>query len=461
MNVVVPIYGANSLGLSDSETADIKAMIDQWSALRFKNRVRQRYYDQKNLFRDFGISTPPQLAGLDATIGWAAKAVDVLADRIRFDRFVSRDGDDNPFGLNDLVDENDFRVLFSQAVTSALTHSCAFVVAGNEPGRVAWAVKSAEQATGLWDHSRHRLGAGLTVASDDSLIAYFPDKTVELDRRNGRWVASVTPHSLGRVPMEAVRFKPDLRRPFGRSRITRAVRYFTDGGVRTLVRSEVGAEFFAAPQRYGIGVSEEAFDLNKWNAVTGRFLTMTRDDEGELPQVGQFSQHSMQPHTDQLRQWAAQLAGETSIPINELGFVSDNPSSDAALQSQRDPLRLTADKAVTVFQSALRGLAVTSAALRGVDDVSGVSARFAPTFRVSDASAADAAVKQASVAPWVAESRVFWEKQNYTDQEIDQIMADRRRSAVSALVGSLRGQNVGSVDGAGAPAAVDADSVVS
>lgn len=425
---VVPVFGAGSSVISDAEVSQIRVMLNQWSETRRGNYRRQQYYDQKNLFRDFGISTPPQLANLSATLGWAAKSVDVLSDRIQFEGFVSRDGDDNPFGLNDLVAENDFRVLFSQAVTSALTHSCAFLVAGNEPGRVAWSVKSAEQATGIWDHGEHRLSAGLTVSDDGRVIAYFTDKTVELSMRGGKQVAEVTPHSLGRVPMEVVRFRPDLRRPFGRSRITPAVQYFTDGGVRTLVRSEVGAEFFAAPQRYGIGVDESAFDVNKWNAVTGRFLMMSRDEEGEMPNVGQFTQHSMQPHTDQLRQWAAQLSGETSIPINELGFVSDNPSSDAALQSQRDPLRLIADKAITVFQSALRGLAVTSAMLQGVDDIAGVSARFAPTFRVSDGAAADAAVKQASVAPWVADSRVFWEKQNYSGQEIDQIMSDRRRA---------------------------------
>lgn len=430
-------------GLNEHDSAIVQQMLAQWARHRQGNQRRQQYYDQKNLFRDFRISTPPELANLEATLGWAAKVVDAPADRITFERFVAPGEDENPFELNDIVADNDFQVEFSQAVTSSMIHSCAFLTATtNDDGSVSWNTRSAEQATGLWDRRRRGLSAGLTVTLDEEGRleqghVYFRDRTIELLPSKTGVRAFAYPNTTGRLPMEVLRVKPDLKRPFGRSRITPAVMYFTDGGVRTVVRSEVGAEFFAAPQRYGAGIDPEAFDVNRWTAVTGRFLTIGKDEDGDTPSLGQFPQHSMQPHTDHLRMWAAQLSGESSIPINELGFVSDNPSSDPAIQSQRDPLRLIANKAIVGYRSALRSLAVTSVMLReGMteepEELKRVSAWFAPTFQLSDAAAADAVVKHASILPWLAESPVILEKLNYSQPEIERLLADKRRYGSTA-----------------------------
>lgn len=445
------ISGSGSLSLTEAEIALISKMRDQWSTHRLGNTRRQLTYDQKDLFKDLKISTPPQLRNLEAVLGWGAKVVDVVSDRISFERFVVPGVEENPFGLDDVVAENDFRVEFSQGVTSALTHSCAFMTVSQgfdgEPAEL-WQTRSALQATGLWDRHIRGLKAAMTVEEETDgrvsrMFVYFRDKSVEVTQgANGVLRTTVMPNATGRVPVEVLRFKPNLRRPFGSSRITPSVEYFIHGGVRTMVRSEIGAEFFAAPQRYGIGMDESAFDMDKWNAVMGRFLAVSRDEEGELPQVGQFAQHSMQPHVDHLRMWAAQLSGESSIPMNELGFVSDNPNSDQAIQSQRDPLRLISDRSIVGFQSALRGLAITTVMMRDQrtdlpDDLRRVSAWFAPTFRLADSAAADAALKQASVVPWLAESPVFLERLNYSAQEIERLLADKRRSSVSQLVDKL------------------------
>lgn len=441
MPLVMPVTAAESPRLTDAEEATVQEMLSQWSTHLAGNQRRQQVYDQKNLFNDLRISTPPQLRDLEAVIGWGGKAVDSVGDRINFERFVLPGEEENPYGLDDVVADNDFRLEFSQATTSALIHSCAFVTLSQgldgEPDTL-WLTRSAEQATGLWDRRARGLKAALTVSVGDDgmperVFVYFPDKTVELVVSGGRLRGSVMPNASGRVPVEAVRFRPNLQRPFGRSRITRALEYFIQGGVRTIVRSEIGAEFFAAPQRYGIGLDEEAFDMDKWTAVTGRFLTVTRDEEGELPTLGQFQQHSMLPHTEHLRMWASQASGESSVPMDELGFPTDNPSSDAAIQSQRDPLRLVADDAIRSFQSALRRLAVTTVMVRdGLSDVPDglrrVSAKFAPTFKLADSAAADAALKQASVVPWITESPVFLEKMNYTPDEIDRLLSDKRRA---------------------------------
>ncbi|MBK0420164.1 phage portal protein [Leucobacter sp. CSA1] len=476
MMISTPISSAGSLGLSDDEVAMIGEMREQWASHVPGNARRQLTYDQKDLFKDLKISTPPQLRDLEAVLGWGAKTVDVVSDRISFERFVSPGVEENPYGLDDLVAENDFRVEFSQAVTSALTHSCSFGTVSQgfdgEPATL-WQIRSALQATGLWDRRRRGLKAAMTVEADNKgiverVFVYFRDKSVDITLLpNGQMKANIVPNLTGRIPVEVFRVKPDLRRPFGRSRITPAVEYFIAGGVRTMVRSEIGAEFFAAPQRYGIGLDEESFDMDKWSAITGRFLAVSRDEEGELPHLGQFSQHSMQPHVDHLRMWAAQLSGESSIPMNELGFVSDNPSSDPAIQSQRDPLRLIAEKAIGGFQSALRNMAATSVMVRDglrdvPDDLKRVSAWFAPAFRMADSAAADAALKQAQVVPWITESPVFLEKLNYSSQEIDRLLSDKKRSEAGTRLERMAAaaREVTNGDGSGSEAGYSGEPAV-
>ena len=46
--------------------------------------LRYGYYEMKNLMFDFGISSPPDLRYWNAVVGWNAKAVDSLADRLEF-----------------------------------------------------------------------------------------------------------------------------------------------------------------------------------------------------------------------------------------------------------------------------------------------------------------------------------------------------------------------------------------
>lgn len=420
-------------------------MIQKLEAKRTRNSVRQIAYDQKMLLDDLKISLPPQLRGvLEPVLGWPAKVVDVLSSRINFERFVTPGDDGDPFGLNRISEDNSFQSELGMAVTSALTHSVSFLtVSQGEEGDesdILWLAKSAQNATGLWNARGRRLRAGLSVLDRDehgestAYAVYLPDRVVTLHKNGRSWVADVVANPTGRVLMEPIAFRPDLNRPFGRSRISRAVLAHTGSAMRTIARSEVGAEFFAYPQRYALGVDKGAFDENKWRASMSTFMAIDKDEDGELPKLGEFSPQSMLPHTEQLRQWASLLASESNIPLDELGFPSDNPSSDAAIQSQRDPLRLIAASFIrNQLQLTLRRLVSTSVMLRdgstsAPDQLSSVQAWFAPTVHTTDAAAADAVLKQVSVMPWLAESPVILEKLGYDQPAIERLLADKQRA---------------------------------
>lgn len=93
-------------------------------------------------------------------------------------------------------------------------------------------------------------------------------------------------------------------------------------------------------------------------------LQFTKDDQGDKPQIGQFTQQSMTPHSDQLRMFAGLFAGETGLTMDDLGFVSQNPSSSEAIKASHENLRLAARKAQRTFGSGFLNVGYIAACLR-------------------------------------------------------------------------------------------------
>ena len=233
-----------------------------------------------------------------------------------------------------------------QAHTAALRDGCAFIAvtvgdqgAGESPAVIS--TYTATDASGIWNERRHALDYALTVDVRNEWGAamqmswWTPTRQVRMTRSTvqSQWVAEDLPHLFGRVPVVAMAYSPVPGRPFGTSRITRPVMRLTDHAARTLLRSEIAAEFFSAPQRYLLGADMEAFEdedgelKSGWESIIGHLLIASRpvDDSGKTsennPVAGQFSQASMEPHAAELRSVATMFAGETSIPVSFLGII--------------------------------------------------------------------------------------------------------------------------------------------
>lgn len=138
----------------------------------------------------------------------------------------------------------------------------------------------------------------------------------------------------------------------------------TDAALRTIKRSEISAEFYSFPQKYVTGLSEDAEPMEKWKATISSLLTFTKDEDGDKPTLGQFTQQSMSPYTEQLRTFAALFAGETGLTLDDLGFVSENPSSSEAIKASHENLRLTARKAQRTFGSGFLNVGYLAACVR-------------------------------------------------------------------------------------------------
>ena len=325
---------------------------------------RYKYYEMKNVVRDLNIAVPSEIKGLYSMLGWCSKAVDSVADRLIFREF-----EEDNFDLAEIFQMNNPDIFYDSVVLSALISSCCFVyISEDETGFPRLQVIDGANATGIADPITGLLTEGYAVLERNDndvavLEAYFvAGQTIFIrkDEKNQQVVKNKAPYPL----LVPVIYKPDARRVFGHSRISRSCMSLVDAAIRTVKRSEVSAEFYSFPQKYITGLSEDAEIADKWRASMSSLLSFTKDEDGESPKLGQFTQQSMSPYTEQLRTFAALFAGETGLTLDDLGFVSENPSSQEAIKASHETLRLTAKKAQRTFGSGFLNVGYLAACVR-------------------------------------------------------------------------------------------------
>lgn len=457
------IIGGQSLfveSLPDVFRDELEYLFTQLRKKRVRNKLRLQYFDYKSGLKDLGIAIPPSMQSVDTVIGWSAKGIEGLTKRAVLDGFTVPNGvDAEALGVDQVWDDNRLSVESRMAHTDAAVSSCAFgfVQAGDvsagEPDALI-SLKSAEWATGVWDARRRGLSSALSVIDTDDygrvtrFNFYRYGESFAFRWTGVRWDVRRMLHDLG-MPVEVLPHKPSLSRPFGKSRISRAVMALTDSGVRTLLRSEVSAEFFSSPQRYLLGADEHAFNdgngnpIPAWQAIIGKILAVSTNEEGDTPTVGQFTQQSFEPHFAQIRQLASLVSSEFNMTPRSFGIVQDNPESAEAIQEAKEDLVLDAKEFTDTLAPAWKRLMV--GALRIQDDSDAARAVYAkvqPHFKnpatPSVVSASDALVKQSAVFPWLGETDEALEMVGWDLGQVESMKAQRRRSGISSLVDRLR-----------------------
>ncbi|WP_311376143.1 hypothetical protein [Anaerococcus lactolyticus] len=318
-------------------------------ALRVNLRYKQ--YDEKYQDKDVGIVIPKEMKDkYRAVMGWSAKSVDALADRLVFKGFIN----DN-FNIEEIFNMNNPDIFFDSAILSALIGSCCFIyISKAETDEARLQIIEASNATGIIDPITGLLTEGYAVLSRDEynnpksevyFSSYFTDYY-----ENGKFAYRID-NPTGRVLLVPIMYRPDAVRPFGRSRISRSVMYYQAYAKRTLERADISAEFYSFPQKYMLGTSQDAEPMDKFQATIATILEVTKDEDGDIPKLGQFQQQSMAPFTEQLKTLASVFAGETGLTLDDLGFATDNPSSAEAIKASHETLRTTARKAQRCFGS--------------------------------------------------------------------------------------------------------------
>lgn len=358
-----------------------------------KNRVDLRYkwYEQKAQVVDLGISTPEGLEWLSIISGWCTKAVDNLADRLQFDGF-----EDDVFDFVTMFNQNNPDILYDDAILSALITSCSFVLItrGEEDAegnrKIRFQVIDGGNATGTIDDYTKLLTEGYAVLDRDdkgnvTREAYCVPGRTEIYESGSKDPVAIETFNSRYCALVPIIYRPDAKRPFGHSRISRACMDYSKGAMRTLKRMEISAEFYSYPQKYVTGLDPDAEKMDKWQATMSTMMTFSKGEDGGSPTLGQFQAATMSPHIEQIKGYASMFAGETGLSLDDLGFVTSNPSSAESIKASHEGLRLTATKAQRCFGVGFKNVGYIGACIRdNVDyqreEVFKTKAIWKPTF---------------------------------------------------------------------------------
>lgn len=345
-----------------SELLGIEKLRNRLNLKKIRVDIRYRYYEMKNIIQDFEISTPPNLRGFQTVLGWCGKSVDSISDRLMFRAF-----EEDNFDINEIFLMNNPDTFFDSAILSALIGSCSFVYISEEDEYPKLEVIDGRNATGVMDPITGMLKEGYAVLEHDFkdnpiTEAYFTKGNTKI-LKNGKEIDD-KPNNAPYPLLVPIINRPDSKRLFGHSRISRACMDIVNSAMRTIKRSEVSAEFFSFPQKYVVGTSQEADPLDKWKSAMSYMIEITKDEQGDVPTFGQFQQQSMAPHMEQLKMLAGLFAGETGLTLDDLGFPTENPSSAEAIKASHENLRLMARKAQRTFGTGFLNVGYLAACLR-------------------------------------------------------------------------------------------------
>lgn len=444
-------------GLTDDELRITRKLFATWAARLPKTLRRSQYADAENPFKDLGIAMPPQLRNAKFYLSWAAMTVRRPSLRVQFDG-LHLPGTDDPFDLGRVFKANNFSLEFQQAVTGANKHSVSFMTVakgdnGEAPAQIIG--HSAESSAGIWNRRKRRMDALLTITDVDNrsnpteFIVWLEDFVITCNLVDGKWIATREDNPIGRVLGVPVRNSPEDNAPFGRSRLTNSVMALNDAAVRAFVRMEGNAEFYSTPQLAALGVAEDAFDgsvdAKKFKLAMDRIIALSKDEDGDIPQIKQLQQATMTPHSDMLRTIAMLFSGETGLSPSSLGVLHDQPASAEAIRAAEHELLID----ITWQNQFVLGPAVEEIAGLAYmvkddktelpNDFWKLSARFRnPEFRSMSAEA-DGLTKLAPIIPQIIQyptlaGRVF------TDDEVDSLRQEAKQGMVADFINRVAGQ---------------------
>lgn len=330
---------------------------------QYRVQTRYRYYEMKECHTPRNLMVPDQLKNkFSIKLGWCTKAVDSLADRLQFRGFRNDNLD-----LTSIYQMNNFDVLADSAILGALITSCDFIyISMDKNGYPRMQVIDGYNATGIMDEITGMLEEGYAVLDrdeNDQIIseAYFGKGYTDF------YIKGQEPYRIENICsyplLVPIVYRPDAKRPFGHSRISRACMKYQNNVADTLLNMAICSETNAFVQKYIAG-SDPDMEFDSSRAWMSSFLNISANEDGTKPDLGQFQQASLAPYIDEIETQASLFAGEVGLTLDDLGFSKSNPASVDAIRASHENLRLTARKAQRQFGVGFLNAGYLAACLR-------------------------------------------------------------------------------------------------
>lgn len=449
---------ATPQGLSDQEQRLISGLSTKLSMQWPQMWIRDAYYNGEQRMQSLGISVPPQLSAVRTVVDWPRICVDPIVQRCVNDGFRSPSQTDADSELSELWHANDLDAEAPLAYLDALVFGRGYMIVGAPDYDGASPLITVESPANLaitWDPRTRRTTAAYQSYEVEGMfraVLYLPDQTVAMsrDQANGEWtVDDRDQHKFGQVPV--VRFVNRARSANreGRSEISPAIMATTDSACRSLLGMEIAREFYSIPHRYVLGATESDFVDSAGNKKTAldmamnKFLGFERDENGELPQVGQFAAFDPSVFTRIIDEHAQLMSSYTQFPPQMFGQVTTaNPASADAIRVADNGIerrsgqvtRQFSRPAVEVMQLAWRfsngGIALS-------EEMQRLTADWMDTATPTPAGTSDALFKQVQMGAVPATSDVVLQKLNWSEVQRQRLAADRQADAGASVLAEL------------------------
>lgn len=379
-------------------------------------------------------------------VGWGRRAVEIRANKTKFDRF-----ENDTLGLNEIFAKYKVLEAFDKIKDDVLVCGCGFLALnGNRVFPF-----TAEEATGTFSWFDQNLRDGVAVFRPmttkkyksfnsvdsnrpDAFVEYLPDRTIAHEKVDGELVTTVAPNGSGRPLMGLLTHKSTAKRPFGQSVLTKAARSAIVDASRTGRQAMIAAYHYNTKVDVILGADSDTA-VDKIESQTGDVLKVGPNENGQIPQIGEFAQHAMTPFSDTILIAARNFCSDTKLSLANLGISSDAPQSTEALEIINDDLRDDIISWQSELAEQLKYFGVTlwmyENGIRDLDEnllnrIEATKPVFLPVFKQDVGKFGDGLVKIAQQAPDIVKARSLWRNLGITSAEIDEIIASAGNSMV-------------------------------
>ena len=363
-------------------------------------------------------------------VGWGRRAVEMRANKTHFDRF-----ENDTIGLNEVFNELRGPEAFNKLKEDLLVCGVGFLALAGD--RVM--PFSALEATGTYDWREQNLKDGVaiyreytnmnrnSVNAPDSYVQYKPDVTISVDGNSVTQTANVT----GRPLMTLLTYRSTVKQPFGRTVLSAPARDAMIEASRTVRQAAIAGYHYNVKVDVILGADSET-EVDTIKSQTGDVLKIGANDNGQIPQIGQFAQHALAPFNDSILIAARNFCTETKLNLSNLNIsTSAAPTSPEELEIVGDDLRDDITEwqkevgeqlkhfAVTLWMNK-NGVTKLDANLQ--QKINAIKVAWLPIFKPDVSKFGDGLNKIADKAPAIVKQRSIWRNLGLTSREIDDVI---------------------------------------
>ena len=410
-----------------------------WNAIKSKlesSRTKYSFYFGDYEYQDYSKGKMAKRLPKQH-VGWGRRAVEIRANKTKFDRF-----ENDTLGLNELFAKYKVTDAFDKIKDDILVCGCGFLALnGNRVFPF-----TAEEATGTFSWYDQNLKDGLavfrpttrrnrftnsTAKRPDAFVEYYPDRTIAHERVDGEVVTTIAPNGSGRPLIGLLTHKSTAKRPFGQSVLTEAARSAIIDASRTGRQAMIAAYHYNTKVDVLLGVDGDTA-VDKIESQTGDVLKVGTNENGQIPTIGEFAQHAMTPFSDTILIAARNFCSDTKLSLANLGISTDAPQSTEALEIINDDLRDDILNWQNELAEQLKYFAVTlwmyENNVRVIDNnlqtkIDATKPVFMSVFKQDVGKFGDGLIKIAQQAPDIVKTRSLWRNLGLTSEEIDAVIA--------------------------------------